>query len=157
MHVLVELEGREDDDARRRRRIRGHDPARRLDPVHLGHLDVHEHDVGPRVLDERDARGAVGGLPHHLDAGIRAEERDEAAPHEVLVVDHRDTDHASLSSYGSHAATSKPPPMRGPAFSVPPCTATRSRMPTRPWPPPAVLFVEPLPSSLIATRTPSGS
>src|SRR5436309_2015938 len=49
--VLVELEGRQDQYARVAERAVGCDLARRLESVHLGHPDVHDHDVGTQGAD----------------------------------------------------------------------------------------------------------
>ena len=47
------------------RGLRGQDPARGLDAVHVGHGDIHHHHVGRLLLSQADAVAAVGGLGHH--------------------------------------------------------------------------------------------
>ena len=71
-----------------------------------------------------------------IDAG-RLEHRLEAGAHHRLVVGDDDAQpaHAARRRRAATARTSKPRPSRGPAVSVPPNSAARSRMPTRPWPP----------------------
>ena len=77
--------GGEDQDRRLGHLLR--DLLRRLEPVHPRHADVHDHDVGPAPLGERDRACAVRGLADHADVR-RARER-EAQPfaHDLVVVD----------------------------------------------------------------------
>ena len=138
--VLVEVEGREDDDlhrivARRLRRCAGSPRCRRA-----GHADVHEHDVGRCGAGDVDRLDAVGRLADHVEVGLRVEDHREAAAHELLVVGH-DHPHGRRAvgavrhgPSGSRARTGNPPPALGPASSVPPSTPTRSRIPTSPCP-----------------------
>ena len=60
---------------------------RRLEPVHAGHADVHDHDVGPASLGQRHRRRAVGGLADDPDVR-RARERQAQAFADDLVVVH---------------------------------------------------------------------
>src|SRR5690606_12916867 len=119
-------------------------------------LHVHQHDVGPQLPYLPDGLGTVGGFADHLDAGLRPEDDPEAGAHQFLVVREDDTDMlghddpppgAATVVRGKVARTRNPPPGRGPASSSPSCTATRSRMPSRPNPclPPVVV---PVPSSV---------
>ena len=57
---------------------------------------------------------------------------------------------------GARRCTSKPRPSRGPAVSVPPNIAARSRMPTSPWPPGLAGAAAPLPLSAIVSSSASG-
>ena len=52
-------------------------------------------------------------------SGLGVEDHPEAGADERLVVDEQDADHARAST-GSSARSTKPPPSRGPASSVPP-------------------------------------
>ena len=61
------------------------DPAGGLQAVHVGHPDVHQHDVGPQLRRRRHRLGPVGGLADHLDAA-RGEDHPEAGADQVLVV-----------------------------------------------------------------------
>jgi hypothetical protein len=66
-HVLVQVEGRQDDHAHLRQlAIRG-DPARSLEAVHAGHADVHQDDVRPAGAYVLEGGGAVGHFADHLD------------------------------------------------------------------------------------------
>src|SRR5690606_17756073 len=151
---LVEVEGGEQDDARAPLgRVGGREDApRRLDAVHDGHTDVHEHDVGARAGRERDALEPVARLPHELEVGLRADEHPDARAEERLVVDEGDADllgHRAGSSrvgaagggplgwYGSQAVTTKLSPS-GPARSRPPLRLARSLIPAMPCPTAAV-------------------
>ena len=100
--VLVEVEGREDEDVGGALVVQ--EPARGLQAVELGHADVHEHDVGLVLADARERLSAVGGLGDDLDVLLGVEDHAEAAAHECLVVGDEDPDHG-LGSSGSHACT----------------------------------------------------
>src|SRR5947209_16431168 len=112
-----------------------------------------------------DRLAAVGCLPDDLDIVLDLEDDPEAGAHQAMVVREQDPDRsrchrpASASAapasaqsasgtapvaessamtdagIGMRARTRYPPPSRGPASTVPPCSATRSRMPTNPSPP----------------------
>ena len=99
----------------------------------------------------------VGRLSDDVDVGLAAEDDPEAGSQESLVVDDQDGDRAGLCrSSLAGIETGEPfgarpgpdvvrkasrylpaPVVRGPALNVPPHRATRSRMPARPWLPPA--------------------
>jgi len=102
--VLVEVEGREDDDLRRRGRAVAQDPSR-LEPVQPRHPDVHQHDVGLQVASELDRLGAVARLADHLDVRFRLEDQPEAGADERLVVGEQDPNHAAPAPSGSRALT----------------------------------------------------
>ena len=55
------------EDEHRASGTRATDLLRRLDAVHLRHPQVHDHDVGPAALGQRDGRLAVAGLAHDAD------------------------------------------------------------------------------------------
>ena len=114
--VLVEIERGEDQHARRDARVR--DRARGFQPVHLGHADVHEHDVGAFARHDLHCLDPVGCFADHVDVGCRTEKDDEPAPDERLVVGDGDADHSTLP-YGSRASTRNPPPAAGPASRLP--------------------------------------
>ena len=78
--VLVEAEGGEDQHPLARQ------PAGGLDPVHAGHADVHEHDVGCAPGGGLDRLCARAGLGHDLDVAGRFEYRPKAGAHHRLVV-----------------------------------------------------------------------
>jgi len=91
--VLVELEGRQDDDPSDAR-----DLARRLDPVDVRHADVHQDDVGALAADELDRLAAVGRFTHDLHVRLRLDDHPKACAHERLVVGERDLDQALITS-----------------------------------------------------------
>ena len=68
----------------------GEDPARRLDPVDVGHLDVHQDDPGPPLPREVDGVPAVLGLAGDRYPGLRVEDRAKAGAHQGLVVGDED-------------------------------------------------------------------
>ena len=61
------------------------DPGR-LDPVHVGHRDVHQDDIGQQLLRQPDSLGARLRLTDDLDLGIGREEHLEATAHYRVVV-----------------------------------------------------------------------
>ena len=86
------------------------------------------------------ACGAVFGLADDLEVRPALDDQAKPAAHERLVVGDRDADAQLASSIGSSAVTPKPPPGAAPAVRVPPRSASRSRMPIRPFPPLAVVL-----------------
>ena len=92
VHVLVGVEGGEDQHPYAGRgRVPGEAPGRR-DAVEAGHPDVHQHHVGPRGACHVDGRQSVLGLAHHLEVGVGAQECDEAASDQGLVLGDGDPD-----------------------------------------------------------------
>jgi len=90
---------------RLRRAVGREDAPGRLEPVELGHADVHEHDVGlkrPRLLERFTA---VRSLADHLDVLLRFQDHAKAAAQKRLVVGDEDADHRSLTATGSRART----------------------------------------------------
>src|SRR5690606_13953738 len=144
-HVVVDVEGREHHDAGAvRRHLVAEDGGGRLDAVHDGHAHIHEHDVGPEAARLRERGGAVVGLAHHLDVGLRVEDRHEPHAEHRLVVDdeHPDAHEAfsravssGVAAYAARATTRNPPPGSGPCSSTPPTHVMRSIMPRMPCPP----------------------
>ncbi len=89
-------------------------------------------DLGHRRL-------AVGGLAHHGDAVGGVEDDAEPEAHQFLVVDDEHPDRGGGGhSAGSRAVTAKPPDWVGPTVRFPPHEATRSAIPARPKPDPAI-------------------
>lgn len=56
-----------------------------LQPVHLGHPDVHQHHARAQPAHRRDRLHAVGCLPDSFDPG-RLEDHREPGPYQFLVV-----------------------------------------------------------------------
>ena len=93
------------------------------------------------LADQGHGLGAVARLAHHLHAGGRPHHDREAAAHQGLVVgDHHPYGHRAPSgrsrSNSIHRQRGPDPEAAriGPASSVPPNRAARSRIPIRPWP-----------------------
>jgi hypothetical protein len=118
--VLVEVEGREDEDPR------GHavadEPARRRDPVERGHANVHQGNVGPQASDCGDRLLAVRGLADDLDVVLTLEQGAKAGANHPLIIGDNDADRHddAASRNGRRAHTRKPPPGRSPVSSAPP-------------------------------------
>src|SRR5215469_14452943 len=149
VHVVVQVEGGQNQDPGRavagRRDLPGG-----LQAVEHRHADIHEDDVGAQLSDPGDGLLPVDGLADHLDVGLGVEQDGKARPHHALVVGHDHADRHGASSSdeltGRVAVTWNPPSSRGPASRLPPSMVARSRMPTRPWPPPTA-------RAPLATRT----
>ena len=63
------------------------DPSRRLDPVHLGHADVKQDQIGLERAGELDRLGTVGRLGHHLELRPAVDEAAHGLAIEHLVID----------------------------------------------------------------------
>ena len=117
--VLVEVEGRQDQDPRGV--IGGNDPPRRLEPVELGHADVHQHDRGPEAGGLLDRFQSVARLGDDLDVLLAGEQHAEAGADHRLVVDDEHADrHQSSPPSGRRVLRMKPLPFTVPALISPP-------------------------------------
>ena len=67
-----------------------HDLPGRLDAVHPGHVDVHQHQLRMQLLDQRDGLGSAGGLPGQLEAVQAAQYGLGREAERRLVIDHED-------------------------------------------------------------------
>ena len=110
-HVLVEVERRQDDHARRRVAVALDQHPRRRDAVEPGHADVHQHDVGGGDREALERLAAVLGLADHRHVGLRVDHHPQTGADERLVVDQEDAGHARSSATspagaGSRARTS---------------------------------------------------
>lgn len=68
-HVLVEVEGGEDEHTGRGLTLISGDPSRRLDTVHDRHADVYEDDVRSLARDQLDRGLTVSRFADDLDVG----------------------------------------------------------------------------------------
>ena len=59
----------------------------RLEPVHAGHADVHDHDLRLAALHECDRAGPVGCLPDHPHMRGARERQAQPFAHDLVVVD----------------------------------------------------------------------
>jgi hypothetical protein len=100
------------------------------DSVHHGHPDVHQHDLGTRLLHHRDGLDPVAGLTDEDQVGLGLHEHPDAGTEQRLVVDEADPDHVGIPT-GSTVPTTHWFPST-PAELEPPARMARSRMPTRP-------------------------
>ena len=87
--VLVD-EAREGDDLDRG--VPGLDLGRGGDPVHLGHQQVHDHDVRCQFGGRRQRRQPVGRLADDLEVVVERQEVAHAATDHRVVVDEQDPD-----------------------------------------------------------------
>ncbi len=159
VHVLVEVERRQHQDAGPAVGRRRHDAPRGLDAVEVGHAHVHDHDVGVVLGAQPHRRQTVGREADDPEVGLRPEDRAERRAHDVLVVGDHDADQGvahGAGAPGRTAATANPPAASGPAVIVPPSIAVRSRMPSSPCPPASEAAGRPRPLSRTRTCSASG-
>ena len=137
--VLVEVVGREDDDAGGQ--SGSDDPSGGLDAIEDRHPHIDQRDIGDLRGDHLDGGGSVRCLTDDLDVVATVEDQPEPGAHERLIVDDRDADRhlgptpsAVDVSSGRRAWTPKPPCAVGPVSTVPPSIAARSRIPASPRP-----------------------
>src|SRR6266516_1226233 len=150
--VLLEAKGREHEDARTLSQLVG-ESSRSCDPVEARHADVHEDYLGHENARALDGLETVGGLPDHLDCRICLQDLSKTCADECLIVCNEDADaHVCVVASGRRARTTNPPPLRVPASKSPPYSATRSRIPTSPWPA-SPIVAEPRPSSAISSSS----
>src|SRR5690606_22517218 len=111
-------------------------------------------DVRVRPAAEIDGGATVPALAHHLQVGLRIDDRHEPGADQRLVVADQDPDRRGHEEVlvGMRAHTWKPPSSRWPALNSPPRASTRSRSPARPRPlPPTEPVREPEPSVVTST------
>src|SRR5215470_5685332 len=159
VHVLIQVIGGQHEDAGGA--AGGHDLAGGLDPVQVRHPDVHQDHIGLGLPGQADRLHAVFGLADDLQARPGFQDHPEPAADQGLVIAQQHPDGHDGPSGGSGKATwtAKPPPGRGPASQVPPCSAARSRMPISPRPragPGRPAGAAARPSSVTARTSPAG-
>ena len=69
---------------------------RRLDAGLVGHLQVHEDDIGLELGGQGDRLGAAGCLAHDLEIGRRRQQRAQAMPKDGMIVSQQDAQRSSL-------------------------------------------------------------
>jgi hypothetical protein len=118
-------------------RMAGPDAARRLHPVAARHVQVHEDDL--RIFRRDDLGGglAILRLVDHGDPGHGAEQQHQALADGGLVVGDDDGYRLRILGHVGIFRHTRQVPSAGPASSVPPASAARSRRPVRPAPAPA--------------------
>ncbi len=133
MHVLVQVEGGDDDDRQRVLDVRAGKLPGGLDAVDPGHADVEQADVRAELVGEGNRLAPVGSLGDNLDVGMSGEDHRETGADEVLIVgDEHPDGHLTAPALGSTACTVQPPSGAGPASREPPRSVARSVMPTSP-------------------------
>ena len=60
--------------------------ARGLEAAHAGHTDVHEDNVGPHLLRQRDGIERVAGFADHFNVGFGGEQGPDALPEQRVIV-----------------------------------------------------------------------
>jgi len=83
--AFVVPEGACSERSDRRRRPRGPQPSDDLEPVHPGHPQVHEHDVGVPIGVDRESLRSVGG--HTRLEGVPRQQPCDGIPDDVNVID----------------------------------------------------------------------
>ena len=105
VHVLVQVEGGQDEDAYIGASVVGQDAAGRVEAVHDGHPDVHQDDVGLGADDEVDGRCSVGGAADDVEVGCSVEQHLESCADQGLVVDDRDANHCAARAVSIGSST----------------------------------------------------
>ena len=137
--VLVLFEGRQDEYTHVRARWISADGLRGRDPVHDGHPDVHQDDVGRESPRRCHRIGAVRCLADHLHVRLGAEQFADRSSDETLIVDDEYSNHnrsASGRATGMSTASRKVSPCVS-VLTSPLRAETRSRIPRSPLPEPA--------------------
>ena len=58
----------------------------RLEAVHVRHAEIHDHDVGPPALGQRDGRRAVGRLADDADPRRAGQREAKTLAHDLVVI-----------------------------------------------------------------------
>jgi len=66
--------------------VGGHDPPGGLEPAHLRHVDIHQHQLRAECVDELDRLEPVRSLAHELEAAQPAQYRLGCLPERCLVI-----------------------------------------------------------------------
>jgi hypothetical protein len=92
------------------------DPPRRLDPVELGHEQVHHGDVGLELLGQVHGVATVDRLAADLPGRMCLEQVPESLPQQRMIVRNQDLEHGPTLTIGD--TESARPSLRtpGPAF-----------------------------------------
>jgi len=149
--VLVQPERRQDKNAGAGLRL--DDPPRGFDPVQHGHPDVHQDYVRPDPTCLAHGVFAVHCFADNHGVLLGFQNLPQAHPDECLVVCDQHAGHR----IGSWTRTANPPLGRLLASNRPPQRATRSRIPTSPWPLPDSCASDPAPVSVISRSSASAS
>src|SRR6266550_4993356 len=141
------MRGEDDDLCRRTNPL---DDAQGGQPIRVGHQQI-QQDHGRNLLAHRfDRLIAIGRLADDLDIGLLLKEKPKALADDRVVVDDQHPNHDGIT--GRVASMTVPAAGRLLITSVPPSSATRSRINRRPrpWVAPLASGSKPRPSS--ATR-----
>src|SRR5580693_3735257 len=119
-------------------------------PVHLRHVQVEEQHVRTGSGDHVDRLPAISGLAGDVNLWFLAEQVAQPVPDDAVVVsDH----HADGHGTGTRTVSTAPRPGALSITSVPPSSATRSRMCARPEPECGAAGSKPAPVSRTASST----
>jgi hypothetical protein len=66
--------------------------------VHLGHHQVHQHDVGLELVAELHGLAAVAGFAHQIQVGLDLEDCGQPAADHAVVVDNQDANRGAVHS-----------------------------------------------------------
>jgi len=103
--VFVVVHAQDDDCAL------GRDRAHALggsDAIQLGHVDVHENDIGLKGRRELQSRLAAISLADHCDVGLDPEPDTDGLTHDGLIIDKEQLDHCALQKYSALLARNRP-------------------------------------------------
>ena len=101
--------------------VRREDAPRRLEPVELGHADVHQDDVRMEAVGLLYCLQPVAGLGHDVDVLLAREQHAKAgADHRLVVGDEHTDRHGPSPATGRRVLSTKPPSVDLPALISPP-------------------------------------
>ena len=119
-------------------------------PVKSGHVQVEQQDVGAGGGDDVERLPAFSGFADDLDVRLLAEQVAQPVPDDAVVVG---DDHPDRHGTGTRTVSAAPRPGALSMSTVPPSSATRSRMWASPEPACGAAGSKPLPPSRIASST----
>ncbi len=86
MDVLVQIECGYDHDGHRVGHVGSGQQTGRLDPVHLGHSNVEQADIGLQSPGQLHRLATVGRFAHHVDVVVGVKNHAQAGTNKVLVI-----------------------------------------------------------------------
>ena len=90
VYVVIAVERREDQDSRAR--VAPDDRLRRVDAVHVRHVQIENRNVGPMSTEEVDSLVSIAALTDDPQVAFIGKNESEPFAHDRMVIDEDDTD-----------------------------------------------------------------
>ena len=100
-HITL-VGGEHDDASGKKLRANGDE---RLDPIHLRHLDIEQHDIGTKRAILRQRFASVRGLSHDAQIPFVGDERDQACAKYRMVIHRNDADECLVTEHQEASST----------------------------------------------------